>query len=137
MNLLALKLDNGRYAWLVDLGDNPGDVAKMAGFGCCKFFRLLDYWPDIGTYVVSVDRGEISDVILISAHTADAVSVTGTPHRNPKNATLFVSETESDLLGYSLQVWELTRSHWRKVYDCRDWRTEPDLSNGRDRAPPN
>jgi len=120
MNLLALKLDNGLFVWLVDVGDNPADLAGTSGSGCCESYRLQDYWPDLGLYVVTLNRSEIGSTLLISQQTADVLSVAGTPHRNAADTTSFAATTASDLEGYSVQVWGRTQTRWTKLYECQN-----------------
>lgn len=114
-NLLALKLDNGFFVWLVDMGDGT-----VSGFGCCETYRLRDYWPDTGTYVVALSQDETGSTLLISERTADYVQVSGTPYRNPANGKLFASAQQDDMNGWTLQVWELSQDRWAKLYDCRN-----------------
>lgn len=62
-DLLALKLENGKFVWLVDMQSDPAN----AGFGCCEAYRLVDNWPNQKVYVVDVSFGEASRYWLVSA----------------------------------------------------------------------
>lgn len=112
-NLLALRLENGLFVWLVDMGD-----ASVAGFGCCEVYRLADVWPDLGFYVVFLSRDESAGYLLISARTAAAVETVWAPHRDPATPGLLVSVLSDDMLGNAAEVWHLENGAWRRAYHC-------------------
>jgi hypothetical protein len=115
-NLLALKLENGKFVWLTDMGID----GTVAGFDCCEIFRLQDYWSDIGYYVVNVHKGENGSTLVVSDVTANFIEVKGHAYRDPKMPGLFISVLTDDMEGYSAEVWELKNSSWKQVYKCND-----------------
>jgi hypothetical protein len=114
-NLLALKMQNGNFVWLADV--QPSEANE--GFGCCEIHSLQDYWPDIGYYVVDVERGETGGTLIISDKTADFIEVKGKPVRDPGNPKIFISSIASDMQGHSAEVWELKETGWRQLYKCK------------------
>lgn len=115
-NLLALKLENGQFVRLTDMGIDD----TVGGFNCCEIFRLRDYWSDIGHYVVYVDRFETSNTLIISDITANFIEVKGHPYRDSMVPGLFIAVSSDDMEGYSAELWELENSAWKQVYKCEE-----------------
>lgn len=117
-DLLALKLDNGLFVWLHTLtGGGNG------GFGCCEYYALHDYWPDIGQYVVAFNHGEGLSYLIVSARTAEAVEASWMPHRAPADPALFATANTQDCCSRpGIEVWRMIAERWHRLYDCQDVR---------------
>jgi hypothetical protein len=113
-NLLALKLTNGKFVWLVDVRGDP----TAGWFGCCEIFTLGDFWRDQEAYVVNAEFGEYHRSWLISERTAEVTVLDGTPHRDPLTLGLVVSVMASDMEGYRSEVWERYGDSWKRTYFC-------------------
>jgi len=113
-NLLALKLDNGKFVWLVDMHGHP----QFGWFGCCEVYRLEDFWSGQNDYVVDVSFDEYSRTWLISGAAAGVTILVGTPHRDPSTPGLVVSVLASDMSGYQAEVWERDANAWKRTYHC-------------------
>ncbi len=112
-NLLALRLENGLFIWLVDMGDT-----SVSGFNCCEFYRLEAYWPTLGSYLVHVDNVETGHRLLISDRTAETTRVVGPVYPDPRTPGLFVSVLASDTEGHRAEVWMREGTSWRRGYAC-------------------
>ena len=112
-NLLALRLKNGLFVWLVDMGDD-----SVSGFNCCEVHRLEAYWPALGFYLVDVNQTETGYRLLISDRTADMTRVVGPVYPDPATPGLFVSVLASDMEGYRAEIWKLEGTSWQRRYAC-------------------
>jgi hypothetical protein len=117
-NLLALKLENANFVWLVDMGNDP-DTGGF-GFYCCAIYRLMDYWSDVGYYIVDINQGETGGALIISDKTADFIKVSWPPRRDPVTPGLFITVPTGDFGPGTAEVWELKKTGWRQVYKCQN-----------------
>jgi hypothetical protein len=122
-NLLALKLENGRYVWLVDLviwlPQNDGSIEKSgASAWPVEIYSLKDYWPDHGVYIVEVDLNEAWEHLLISAKTAKATKLYAMPYRDPTNPHVFITIGPRFMGLYATEVWEGQDGAWFREYKC-------------------
>lgn len=111
-NLLALRLNNGKYLWLVDMD------GTASGHHSSEMFTLKDHWPDHGVYIVGVDFNEYSEHWLISARSAKVTKLYATPYRDPTNPTLFVTVGSHWMGASSAEVWEGAGETWVRHYKC-------------------
>jgi hypothetical protein len=111
-NLLALKLKDGDYIWLVDM------EGHVSGFGSTEVYTLEDYWTDQDLYVVRVGFNESSEHWLISARTAKVTILYATPYRDPANPYLFITVGSRGMMTYAAEVWEGQGDSWVRRYKC-------------------
>lgn len=113
-NQLGLRLENGNFALLADIGVD----GTVAGHMCCEVHRFRDFWPDLGFHVVVVGYSEMGAAMLISARTAEATLLAELPHRNPWVADIAAAVLTSDSAGQKVEIWRADGEVWQRVYDC-------------------
>ncbi len=111
-NLLALKLNNERFLWLVDMKGHEG------GFGASEFYELQDYWPDQGVYIVGVEFGEHGQHWLISARTARVTKLYAAAYRHSAAPGVFITSGSFTMGSTSAEVWEGGGDAWVRRYKC-------------------
>ncbi|MBI5887306.1 MAG: hypothetical protein HZB82_01160 [Deltaproteobacteria bacterium] len=75
-NTLHLRLKSGADMALINTGE-------CAGWNTCEIFKFLDYFKDVGFFLVDVDYGEPSDKLMISEKNGKEYVVYAIPRFSP------------------------------------------------------